>query len=218
MYDGKSCIKVSEARCCPSDAFDFQTGAEIAFNRLFEKSYFWEEFKAGKLCVKVDEENMPEFLKSCENNGITCHNGENATEFNPFEAQKDIGELLRIAGLALYEKYVYLTVVDGGIMHGELNENGLTEVEFSPEQFDWNAFKSQNLAVAVTRETIKSFLSEAEKHGCVWRSGLKPTEWNPTEEYELEKTYLYGIKNRDDFGVFGWCIVRPFEKVCVVEW
>ena len=125
MYDGKSCIKVSEARCCPSDAFDFQTGAEIAFNRLFEEP---------------------------------------------------------------------------------------------KNEFDWNAFKSQNLAVIVTRETIKSFLSEAENHGCVWRSGLKPTEWNPAEEYELEKTYLYGIKNRDDFGEFGWCTVRPFKKVCVVEW
>ena len=125
MYDGKSCIKVSESRCCPSDAFDFQTGAEIAFNRLF----------------------------------------------------------------------------------------------FEPKnEFNWNAFKSQNLAVIVTRETIKSFLSEAENHGCVWRSGLKPTELNPVEEYELEKTYLYGIKNSDDFGEFGWCTVRPFKKVCVVEW
>ena len=125
MYDGKSCIKVSESRCCPSDTFDFQTGAEITFNRLF----------------------------------------------------------------------------------GE-----------QEKKFDWNAFKSQNLAVIVTRETIKSFLSEAEKHGCVWRSGTNPTEWNPAEEYELEKTYLYGIKNRDDFGEFGWCTVRPFKKVCVVEW
>lgn len=125
MYDGKSCIKVSEARCCPSDTFDFQTGAEIAFNRLF---------------------------------------GEPKNEFN------------------------------------------------------WNAFKSQNMAVIVTRENIKSFLSEAEKHGCVWRNGMKPTECNPIEVFGLEKTYLYGIKNRDDFGVFGWCIVRPFEKVCVVEW
>lgn len=74
------------------------------------------------------------------------------------------------------------------------------------------------MAVIVTRENIKSFLSEAEKHGCVWRNGMKPTECNPIEVFGLEKTYLYGIKNRDDFGVFGWCIVRPFEKVCVVEW
>ena len=125
MYDGKSCIKVSEARCCPSDAFDFQTGAGIAFNRLFGE---------------------PE------------------------------------------------------------------------KKFDWNAFKSQNLAVAVTRETIKSFLSEAENHGCIWRSGTKPTERNPAEEYELEKTYLYGIKNRDDFGEFGWCSVRPYERIDVIEW
>lgn len=125
MYDGKSCIKVSEARCCQSDMFDFQTGAEIAFNRLFVE---------------------PE------------------------------------------------------------------------KKFDWDAFKSHKLAVVVTRETIKSFLSEAENHGCVWRSRTNPTEWNPAEEYELEKTYLYGIKNRDDFGEFGWCIVRPYERINVIEW
>ena len=125
MYYGKSCIKVSEARCCPSDTFDFQTGAEIAFNRLF----------------------------------------------------------------------------------GE-----------QEKKFDWNAFKSQNLAVIVTRETIKDFLSEAENHGCVWRSETNPTKWNPIEIFGLKKVYLYGIKNRDDFGEFGWCTVRPFEKVCVVEW
>ena len=125
MYDGKSCIKVSESRCCPSDTFDFQTGAEIAFNRLFRE---------------------PE------------------------------------------------------------------------KKFDWDAFKSHKLAVIVTKENIGSFLSEAEKHGCVWRSRLNPTEWNPTEEFALEKTYLYGIKNSDDFGEFGWCSVRPFKKVCVVEW
>lgn len=125
MYDGKSCIKVSESRCCPSDTFDFRTGAEIALNRLF---------------------------------------GETKNEF------------------------------------------------------DWDAFKSHKLAVIVTKENIGSFLSEAENHGCIWRSGTKPTEWNPAEEYELEKTYLYGIKNRDDFGEFGWCTVRPFKKVCVVEW
>lgn len=217
MYDGKSCIKVSESRCCPSDAFDFQTGAEIAFNRLFEKSYFWEEFKAGKLCVKVDEENMPEFLKGCENNGITRHNGENATEFNPFEVQKLVGHIIAILGSSIGE-FAYFWTKDGKLVFAEDNVKNIKEVEFSPEQFDWNAFKSQNLAVVVTRETIKSFLSEAENHGCVWRSGLKPTEWNPAEEYELEKTYLYGIKNSDDFGEFGWCSVRPFKKVCVVEW
>lgn len=222
MYDGKSCIKVSEARCCPSDTFDFQTGAEIAFNRLFEKSDFWGEFKAGKLYVKVDEENMTGFLKDCENHGITWNNGKNATEFNPFEVQKDIGELLSIAGLTLCEKYVYLTVVDGGMMHCEQNENGLTEVEFSPEQFDWNAFKSHKLAVAVTRETIKSFLSEAEKHGCKWRCGKKPTEFNVAECVVSEKFYLYGVKDSDTFGVFGWSdIITNLLKVegyTVVEW
>lgn len=216
MYDGKSCIKVSEARCCPSDTFDFQTGAEIAFDRIFEKSGFWGEFKAGKLCVKVDEENMPEFLKSCEIHGIKWITGKNATEINPFK------ELVRIFGFPVYEKYAYLFVADGGMVHFERNAKGLKEVEFSPEQFDWDAFKSHKLAVEVTKENIESFLSEAEKHGCKWRCGKKPTELNPNHFLIADKIYLYGIKYFDTFGVFGFNTIRTnllkVEGYTVVEW
>lgn len=37
LYDGKKFIKEAKAKCSPEDIFDFKTGSEIAFNRLFEK-------------------------------------------------------------------------------------------------------------------------------------------------------------------------------------
>ena len=36
LYEGNKVVKSAEAKCSPSDAFSFQTGAELAFKRLFE--------------------------------------------------------------------------------------------------------------------------------------------------------------------------------------
>lgn len=36
LYDGNKVIKTATAKCSPADAFNFETGAKIAFDRLFE--------------------------------------------------------------------------------------------------------------------------------------------------------------------------------------
>lgn len=36
LYEGGKVVRSAEAKCSPSDAFSFQTGAELAFKRLFE--------------------------------------------------------------------------------------------------------------------------------------------------------------------------------------
>lgn len=36
LYDGKNVVKTTTAKCSSADTFDFKTGAEIAFGRLFE--------------------------------------------------------------------------------------------------------------------------------------------------------------------------------------
>lgn len=55
LYDGKKVVKTTTAKCSPDDKFDFETGATIAFDRLFDK-YEKEESKYfnGKV-VCVDE-------------------------------------------------------------------------------------------------------------------------------------------------------------------
>ena len=37
LYDGNKVVKTATAKCSPADTFDFKNGAELAFNRLFEK-------------------------------------------------------------------------------------------------------------------------------------------------------------------------------------
>ena len=44
LYEGKKVIKTATAKCSPDDKFDFETGATIAFDRLFDK-YEKEESK-----------------------------------------------------------------------------------------------------------------------------------------------------------------------------
>ena len=53
LYDGNKIIKTSTAKCSPDDKFDFETGATIAFDRLFDK-YEKEEskyFNGKVVCV-----------------------------------------------------------------------------------------------------------------------------------------------------------------------
>ena len=36
LYDGKKVVKTATAKCSPDDKFSFETGAKIAFERLFD--------------------------------------------------------------------------------------------------------------------------------------------------------------------------------------
>ena len=58
LYDGKKVIKRAEAKCSSEDKFDFNVGAELAFNRLMGKSCKKETPKPkvynGKVvCIKT---------------------------------------------------------------------------------------------------------------------------------------------------------------------
>ncbi len=53
LYDGKTVIKSAEAKCAPSDEFDFKVGAKLAFDRLMSKPE--PEYYSGKVvCVESD--------------------------------------------------------------------------------------------------------------------------------------------------------------------
>lgn len=42
MYDGKKVVKSAEAKCSPSDTFDFMVGAKLALERLTAEPAFFE--------------------------------------------------------------------------------------------------------------------------------------------------------------------------------
>ena len=53
LYDGNKVIKTATAKCAPDDTFNFETGAKIAFDRLFEKHEKEEPkyFNGKAVCV-----------------------------------------------------------------------------------------------------------------------------------------------------------------------
>ena len=54
LYDGKRVVKSAEAKCAPSDTFDFATGAKLAFGRLMgnEKAEAPKQEPIRLYCVK----------------------------------------------------------------------------------------------------------------------------------------------------------------------
>lgn len=63
LYEGNKTVKESTAKCCPEDIFDFNVGAEIAFNRLVGKPCGEEapkpKYYSGKVvCVKSDDRDF----------------------------------------------------------------------------------------------------------------------------------------------------------------
>lgn len=89
MYDGKEVVKTAIAKCSPEDEFDFETGAKIAFDRLFvkpeEKSFDWDAFKNDEFFVQVTADNFESFVKAAEKHDCFFKNHENP---NPFKDEK----------------------------------------------------------------------------------------------------------------------------------
>lgn len=54
LYDGNKVIKTATAKCSPADKFSFETGAKIAFERLFDSEEKEEPkyFNGKAVCVR----------------------------------------------------------------------------------------------------------------------------------------------------------------------
>lgn len=55
LYEDNKVVKRAEAKCCPTDTFDFKTGAELALSRVFQEEkediFPLADIKAGYLLV-----------------------------------------------------------------------------------------------------------------------------------------------------------------------
>lgn len=92
--DGEKC-GTGVAKCSPEDEFDFETGARLAFERLFESpkhAFDWNKFKSGKIAVHVSRETISGFLQECEKMGLGWNSERVATEMNPFVAYDNLEE------------------------------------------------------------------------------------------------------------------------------
>ncbi len=55
LYENNKIIKTAEARCYPEDEFDFETGAKLAFERLFDNVDKAREPKYNAKFVPIEE-------------------------------------------------------------------------------------------------------------------------------------------------------------------
>lgn len=214
-------VSTGVARCCPEDTFDFATGAKIAFDRMFgfaeptlETAFDWNSFIKGDIFVEVTRETITDFLKECEKND--CNWGNHAaTEWNPFESydsmSEEIKSIMSLIGASAPSNELYIRMVDGKLKFGDDAPEDNSKVIVWEKSFDWEAFKNAAFAVKLTEENAKSFMEEAEKNGCKWIGGEKPTEWL------LDKKTFYLNCLADNKGVFGWSSDN-FHNLKVVEW
>lgn len=205
------------ARCCPEDTFDFATGAKIAFDRMFgfaeptlETAFDWNSFIKGDIFVEVTRETIADFLKECEKNDCNWEDHA-ATEWNPFESYDSIPEeiksIMSLIGASAPSNELYIHMVDGKLKFGNDAPEDNSKVIVWEKSFDWEAFKDHKISVKVTAENIKSFMEEAEKNGCKWRSGHKPTEW----DFPLESGFI-----GHDYGMYFYS--KPDPEMKVIEW
>lgn len=142
LYEGdKSLIKTAEAKCSPSDTFNFETGAKLAFERLFaeekaeEKAIEAPAFKVGDKVRIIGHTGLMHFYDT--NEIVTIEN-----------IDKD-GDLQCVSSRGIHQSVSPVAV--------ELvNETA----------FDWEAFKRGEFMVKVTDKQFEEFRAEAKKHGC----------------------------------------------------
>lgn len=207
------------AKCCPEDTFDFAFGAKLALERLFGETatvkkcrFDWFTFGDGKISVQVNRETINDFLQHCEGKGFFWESGKQATKMNPFAVYDDLKELgrtlLRLSNCELKEN-IWISIYEGKLVfETDVPENGVFVWE---NGFDWEAFKNGKVSVRLMEKNEKSFLEAAEKNGCMWRSGHKPTKWILDEEI----FYLDCLDS--GYGRFGWS-TSSRDDLEVVEW
>lgn len=200
------------ARCCPEDTFDFATGAKIAFDRMFgfaeptlETAFDWNGFVKGDIFVEVTRETIVDFLKECEKNDCNWEDHA-ATEWNPFESYDRIPEelkgVLSLISVSVPSDKLCIHMVDGNLKFRNHAPEDTSKVIEWEKSFDWEAFKDHKISVKLTAENKKSFMEEAEKNGCKWRTGHKPTEWNfPQNSGFIEHDYGMYFGSEPDPGM-----------------
>lgn len=67
LIDGETTVKTAVAKCSPEDAFNFETGAEIAFGRLFNREQLRK--LSARECIAAFETTLA-LLKEMEARGL----------------------------------------------------------------------------------------------------------------------------------------------------
>lgn len=127
IIEGNKVVKTGVAKCSPEDEFDFETGAKIAFERLFPKKFDWEMFKLGKFAIALDtRKKYDDFMKLCKLHGIKWRSGHEADKNDYFTKHEEATAVCCWGG----ERVLEYSGVDF------YKENGITIINFNSCNFD----------------------------------------------------------------------------------
>lgn len=135
LYNGKRVVKTAKAACAPDDAFDFETGAKIAFERLVGKFTETVSFKKGDR-VRI----------------IANTSGHNF----------QIGSVVTIVGNDAWP--ADQRKCKGLDLDNKVNWWWVKESDMEPVNFDWAKFEAGKIAVKATEDNFENFVAEAKKH------------------------------------------------------
>ena len=93
MYRGETVVKKSEAYCHPSDTFDFNVGARLAFDRLVGEDEKKEEAPKGTLKIKIGKKyKLKDYDKVTSPNGISRETWEKIQKAGAVTIERKAGD------------------------------------------------------------------------------------------------------------------------------
>lgn len=185
-YKGDTEVNFAIAKCHPDDKFNFEIGADIAFNRLQNKLYTcnsdfdWVGFENGEFDVFLTKETQYSFLYCAETLGFKWRTGTNPTKFMPsadiWYASKTYGDDKKVFGFWYPESYTSdKKFVVWKPEYAEINDDD--------KKFSWNEFINGSIAVKVSPNMVREFIALAESNNCTWEYAQEDESNNCTYGY-----------------------------------
>lgn len=219
-YKGDTEVNFAIAKCHPDDKFNFEIGADIAFNRLQNKLYTcnsdfdWVGFENGEFDVFLTKETQYSFLYCAETLGFKWRTGTNPTKFMPdgdiWYASKTYGDDKKVFGFWYPESYTSdKKFVVWKPEYAEINDGD--------KKFSWNEFSNGSIAVKVSPNMVREFIALAESNNCTW--GYAQEYDNVLEKIVSDATALnldiYFYTNGNINNEFTFSYYKPKQKELV---
>jgi hypothetical protein len=191
LKDGNQTIKSAKAICNPTDTFNAEYGAKLAFARLYglDEKVIDVLLNGVKEVVAVRTDGN--FKARCINtNGDTGLTKGKVYEFKDGFSNWNDGEKFpqrEKNGISRFGCFEDLEKWFSSFTNYEFEE---VKEETNQQPFDWDGFKSGKFAVHCdTEEKAKIFLWECEQQGITWESDRKPTCKTSWEDYGTATCY-----------------------------
>ena len=213
LKQGKEVIKTAKAKCNPSDEFNFEVGAKLAFERLIGTDTKTFNATLDTSGLENSLSNLREAFKKASGNPVNKPSikivkqdkyevGDkvkivdkwiSGTQSSFGEMDKWLGKVMTIKRNIGYcykmNEEVAENIGKGWVWSINDIEGKIIEESESPK-FDWDGFKQGKFAVHCdTEEKASEFLKECDEQRIRWCTGIKTIEYTNWNNYKKETTY-----------------------------